>query len=111
MRLADVLVRGWPGAEWTLSGDDYAGLTWLSDGSKPSAAEVAAKQAEFEAAAPWDAVRVERGRLLRDSDWTQMPDAPLTAAEKQTWAVYRQTLRDIPQDFASPDAVVWPDAP
>jgi len=25
--------------------------------------------------------------------------------------VYRQALRDVPQDFASPDAVVWPTAP
>lgn len=111
MRLSDVLARGWPGAEWTLSGDDYAGLNWLSDMPKPSAVQVAAKQAEFEAAAPWDAVRVERAHLLRDSDWTQMPDSPLTAEGQQAWAVYRQALRDIPQDYATPDDVVWPTAP
>jgi len=25
-----------PGAEWTLDGDDYAGLTWLDDSPKPT---------------------------------------------------------------------------
>jgi len=27
-------------AEWTLNGDDYEGLTWLSDTPKPSKAEL-----------------------------------------------------------------------
>ena len=25
-----------PGAQWTLNGDDYAGLTWLDDSPKPT---------------------------------------------------------------------------
>ena len=29
-----------PGAEWTLKGDDYAGLTWLSDTPKPTEQEI-----------------------------------------------------------------------
>jgi len=59
----------------------------------------------------WDDIRAERDRLLADCDWTQVADAPLTASEKQAWADYRQTLRDIPQDFATPDDVVWPEQP
>ena len=31
-----VLSALYPDAEWTLDGDDYAGLTWLSDTSKPT---------------------------------------------------------------------------
>ena len=107
MHLSDVLVRAWPGAEWTLSGDDYEGLVWLS-GAAPLKSEVEAKRAEFEAAAPWDAVRVRRSEMLADCDWTQVADAPVDAA---AWAVYRQKLRDIPQDFDSPDDVVWPTPP
>lgn len=41
-------------------------------------------------------IRAERGYLLKDSDWTQMPDSPLTATKKQEWATYRQQLRDLP---------------
>jgi len=61
--------------------------------------------------ATWDEIRAERDRLLAASDWTQVADAPLTAEKKQAWVVYRQALRDIPQDFPTPDDVVWPEAP
>lgn len=40
MDIATILTRKFPGKEWTLDGDDYAGLTWLSDGSAPSKAEL-----------------------------------------------------------------------
>jgi hypothetical protein len=40
-----------------------------------------------------------------------MPDVPLTLEEKQAWADYRQALRNIPQDFATPDEVVFPEMP
>lgn len=41
-------------------------------------------------------IRKERNRLLRESDWTQMADSPLTETERATWATYRQQLRDLP---------------
>lgn len=41
-------------------------------------------------------VRSTRGLLLKESDWTQMPDSPLTETKKQEWAAYRQQLRDLP---------------
>jgi hypothetical protein len=33
-----ILLRRYEGKEWTLNGDDYAGLTWLSDDTKPTKA-------------------------------------------------------------------------
>jgi hypothetical protein len=33
-----ILQYKYPNAEWTLNGDDYEGLTWLSDTPKPSKA-------------------------------------------------------------------------
>ena len=33
---AQILSQNYVGQEWTLNGDDYAGLTWLSDTPKPS---------------------------------------------------------------------------
>ena len=59
----------------------------------------------------WAAVRAERDRLLADSDWTQVADAPLTTAQKTAWKTYRQALRDLPQTFATPDGIVWPEQP
>ena len=35
---AAILTRRYKGKEWTLDGDDYDGLTWLSDDTKPTKA-------------------------------------------------------------------------
>jgi hypothetical protein len=35
---AAILSRRYAGKEWTLDGDEYTGLTWLSDGAKPTKA-------------------------------------------------------------------------
>lgn len=35
-----ILVRHYPNTEWTLNGDDYSGLTWLSDSEKPTQEEL-----------------------------------------------------------------------
>jgi hypothetical protein len=36
MDIAKVLTHKYPGTEWTLDGDTYEGLTWLSDTPKPT---------------------------------------------------------------------------
>ena len=50
--------------------------------------------------------RSERDRRLAASDWTQLPDSPLTGPQRQAWADYRQALRDLDMDGTD-----WPDAP
>ena len=36
MDIATILSKRYEGSEWTLNGDDYTGLTWLSDTTKPT---------------------------------------------------------------------------
>ena len=48
----------------------------------------------------WFNFRQKRDRLLEASDWTQMPDCPLSDSKKAEWATYRQALRDLPQKWA-----------
>jgi hypothetical protein len=46
----------------------------------------------------------ERNRELTASDWTQVPDSPLSDEKKDAWRVYRQTLRDFPNtDTGAPE--------
>tara|TARA_R110002074_G_scaffold45379_1_gene117495 strand:+ start:315 stop:689 length:375 start_codon:yes stop_codon:yes gene_type:complete len=52
-------------------------------------------------------VRSERTRLLKESDWTQVPDSPANTSE---WATYRQALRDI-TDGIDLQNVTWPTPP
>jgi hypothetical protein len=52
--------------------------------------------------------RSQRDALLSQSDWTQVPDAPV---DQSAWAGYRQTLRDIPQQAGFPTEITWPTKP
>lgn len=56
------------------------------------------------------AIRGHRDKLLECSDWTQMPDVPLTPEKKAEWTAYRQALRDFPEtcDINNP---IWPTPP
>lgn len=49
----------------------------------------------------WDELIEKRNNRLAASDWTQMPDSPLSDTKKAEWSSYRQALRNIPQQ--------WPD--
>jgi len=42
MDIPQILTSKYAGSEWTLSGDDYKGLTWLSDTPKPTKEELLA---------------------------------------------------------------------
>lgn len=63
--------------------------------------------------APFVAIqfREERNALLASSDWTQLPDSPLSDAKKSEWATYRQQLRDLPSTTTDPSSPSWPQKP
>ena len=52
-----------------------------------------------------------RNALLTMSDWTQLPDTDLAAAEVAAWATYRQALRALNVSGDDPMAVDWPTPP
>ena len=56
----------------------------------------------------WQSLRSGRALLLKSSDWTQVPDAPVDAT---AWATYRQQLRDLPANTTDPRNVEWPVPP
>ena len=55
-------------------------------------------------------LRNQRNFLLKESDWTQFADSPLTTEKKAEWALYRQALRDLPSN-ANINNVVFPTEP
>lgn len=59
----------------------------------------------------WNEVRIARDALIEATDWTQVTDCPLSDEKKTEFLAYRQALRDIPQNYSDPDAVVWPEKP
>lgn len=50
-------------------------------------------------------IRQRRNQLLRETDWTQLPDAPSGTAEM--YRAYRQALRDFPET-CNDRAPEWP---
>lgn len=69
--------------------------------------DLSADESAAKVGAQWNVIRAERNKLLVESDWTQLPDAPVDAA---AWATYRQALRDV-TDQANPFAIIWPQGP
>ena len=63
-------------------------------------------------------LKSERNSLLKNSDWTQGTDSPLSDEKKAEWVTYRQTLRDLPST-TSPSLdenehltnITWPTKP
>ena len=56
----------------------------------------------------WEQIKLWRNAKLAESDWTQLPDAPV---DKEAWANYRQALRDLPAQGGLADEAVFPVAP
>ena len=106
-----------PGAEWTLNGEDYSGLTWLdSKQTQPTETEVNSKISELDSAEAMRLLRIERDTRIVKTDWRASSDLTLTSA----WSTYRQALRDLPAS-ATPKlgsdyeldltSVTWPTEP
>jgi hypothetical protein len=55
--------------------------------------------------------REKRDKLLAETDWTQMPDSPLSDEQREAYRIYRQELRDIPSQAGFPASITWPELP
>ena len=85
-------------------------LSW--DGTVVSTDDTA--KSTWELAEEWKQIRAQRNRLLSESDWTQGADSPLTTQQKSDWAVYRTSLRTLPEDQSSVTSysdITWPTKP
>ena len=121
MNIAKLLEYYWPGCLWELVGNDqtdYKNLTWLDKSTtKPTESELLEKKDEGELREALDEIRPIRNRLLRESDWTQMPDisdSRMDSTTKGKWQVYREELRDLTKGLDTVDKVkkvTWPTEP
>ena len=95
------------GYDWGIIEGNYSAEEYIIvDGQPQRKTDADIEQQQIDKA--WLEVRNTRTLFLKDSDWTQVPDAPVDAA---AWAVYRQQLRDLPANTTDPRNVVWPEPP
>jgi hypothetical protein len=78
------------------------------DGVTTTAAEQEAEYKAMKDAEQAKSVRASRDEKLKDSDWTQVTDAPV---DKEVWATYRQALRDVTKQSGFPWTIDWPTQP
>ena len=71
-------------------------------------AEIAARQTAYQREMSAQFLRSERNARLKACDWTQIEDCTV---DKAAWKVYRQALRDVPQQAGFPESIDWPISP
>ena len=64
----------------------------------PTEEEIQSKLTELRFAQPLKELREERNQKLSETDWTQYRDVSLS--NDSDWQTYRQSLRDLPQNFS-----------
>lgn len=58
-----------------------------------------------------ESARSERDRRIAETDYYMMPDYPSDPNNIEEMKVYRQALRDIPEQEGFPSEFTWPDVP
>ena len=69
-------------------------------------AKLAAEAAAEASRDYWAEFRGIRDSLLFQSDWTQLADVSLPDDQKNAWSIYRQQLRDLPENIEDPKPMV-----
>lgn len=93
----------------SINGDGDNAVATDANGNVVSwdASAVATKEAELITAYKLSELRIERNRLIAETDYLALSDATLTSA----MSTYRQALRDITDNATSLDDVTWPTKP
>ena len=83
-------------------GADYADMGWVVVGEAPPE-PAQATDAEL----AWDRAK----KMLAESDWSMLPDVPMTVGQKSAWIAYRKALREVRLQAGFPDSIQWPKSP
>jgi hypothetical protein len=97
-----IVAMGWIPTTTIRNGDQIQ-MGWVRDGTG-----FAEPPRDLEA--EWKFIRMQRDRLLDESDKYVFPDRFKTFSEEMQykWVTYRQILRDLPANLDDPKNVAWP---
>jgi len=80
----------------------YEGYGWVEVGDAPPGPATST-----EAELAWDRAK----KMLAESDWSMLPDVPMTAGQKSAWIEYRRALREVRLQSGFPADIQWPIKP
>lgn len=81
-------------------GPDHADTGWFYVGEEPPPPPEATPEELM-----WEQAK----QLLRDSDWTMLPDVPLTRGQRMAWEEWRRFLREIRLHPDFPNVIIPPE--
>ena len=121
VRIIDALQALRPNSEYSVTGNVYSGIDWLDKSqTQPTEDEVNTKIAELEAAEPFRLLRIERSKLIAETDWMIVRAKETSTNIPAAWKTYRQQLRDLPasadpkldsEGLLDMTSVTWPTKP
>lgn len=85
-------------------GEDYNDQGWFVVGETP---DILPPTPSTKADIAWQHAK----KLLSESDWTMLPDVPMTSENKAKWIEYRRVLREIKLQPGFPNEINWPATP
>jgi uncharacterized NAD(P)/FAD-binding protein YdhS len=99
MDIAKILTVKMPGSEWSLSGDNYDGLVWLSNTTKPTLEQIQSWDSEVKTILENENRIWELKSFLADSDFRMTKDyfESMSTTDQNKWIsqrlVWRSELR------------------
>ena len=84
-----------PNAQWHMIGTEYSNIYWDDESqTKPTEEEVNNKIEELKISEPFRLLRIERNKLIAETDWTQLKDISLDSIrEKKLERISSSTKR------------------
>jgi hypothetical protein len=94
MDIAIILTRKFEGALWTLNGDEYAGLTWLSESKKPTEKELEALWPAVQYEVAHEQVEQARAQAYRETSDALFFEYQRGDATETEWLTAVQAVKD-----------------
>jgi hypothetical protein len=94
MNIPVILSRKFQGSEWTLNGDDYNGLTWLSETPKPSKKELEALWPTVQYEVAYEQVEQARAEAYRETSDALFFEYQRGDATEAEWLAAVQAVKD-----------------
>jgi hypothetical protein len=94
MDIALILSRRYAGTEWSLNGEDYAGLTWLSEGTPPTEKQLKALWPEVQYEVSYEQVEQARQVAYRETSDPIFFEYQRGDKTKAEWLAAVQAVKD-----------------
>jgi len=89
-----ILTLRYSGTEWTLDGEDYAGLTWLSDSKQPTKKELEALWPTVQYEVAYEQVERARANAYRETSDALFFEYQRGDATEAEWLAAVQAVKD-----------------